>query len=255
MRPRPERVLLVAVLVLVGLVAVLAVRGLGSVRWAVRGLVELQRLPPAAPLRPPPAPSRIAHGAGALDGRPTPNNLEALERNHARGVRWFEVDFLPDASGTWWAVHDWGRSAGPRPPRLAEVLDWFGRHTDSRLVTDTKGDNAALLRELAAAAPELRARIHPQLYRFEEYTGARAAGFGAPIFTTYRSAYPWWLVRGFVDRAPLLAVTVTRDQVRDGCAALCGKVPLLTHTVNDAADAAALARTGLAGIYTDDLLP
>ena len=62
-------------------------------------------------------------------------------------------------------------------------------------------------------------------------------------------------MRRFVDRAPLLAVTVTRDQVRDGCAALCGKVPLFTHTVNDSAEAAALARAGLAGVYTDDLLP
>jgi hypothetical protein len=256
MRPRPERAVLLAVGVLVGLVAVLAIRSrAGSVRWTLRGLVELQRLPPAAPLHPPPAPQRIAHGAGALDGRPTPNSLEALERNHARGVRWFEVDFLPDANGAWWAVHDWGQSAALRPPRLAEVLDWFGRHPDARLVTDTKGDSATLLRELAAVAPELRARIHPQLYRFEEYTAARAAGFGAPIFTTYRSAYPWWLVCRFVERAPLLAVTVTRDQVRDGCAALCGKVPLLTHTVNDSAEAAALARAGLAGVYTDDLLP
>ncbi|HEY1907409.1 MAG TPA: hypothetical protein VGG91_15285, partial [Myxococcaceae bacterium] len=108
MRRRPERVPLLAVGLVVGLVAVLAARpGVGSVRWTLRGLVELQRLPPAAPLRPPPAPPRIAHGAGALEGRPTPNSLEALERNHARGVRWFEVDFLPDASGAWWAVHDW----------------------------------------------------------------------------------------------------------------------------------------------------
>jgi len=256
MRPRPERVLLLAVGVVVGLVAVLAIRPrTGSVRWTLRGLVELQRLPPAGALQPPPAPSRIAHGAGELHGRLTPNSLEALERNHARGVRWFEVDFLPDASGAWWAVHDWEESSTPRPARLGEVLDWFARHPDARLVTDTKGDNAALLRELAANGPELRARIHPQIYRFEEYAAARSGGFGAPIFTTYRSAYPWWLLRRFVDRSPLLAVTVTRDEVKGACAALCGKVPLLAHTVNDSAEAAALARAGVTGIYTDDLLP
>ena len=91
--------------------------------------------------------------------------------------------------------------------------------------------------------------------RWTSYPQARAAGFGAPIVTPYRSVYPWGPLRRFVDRTPLLAVTVTRDQVRDGCAAFCGKVPLLTHTVNDSADAAALARMGVAGVYTDDLLP
>jgi hypothetical protein len=43
--------------------------------------------------------------------------------------------------------------------------------------------------------------------------------------------------------------------VPDACRALSGRVPLLTHTVNDAAEEARLVRTGIAGIYTDDLLP
>ena len=140
-------------------------------------------------------------------------------------------------------------------PRLAEVLDWLGRNPDSRLVTDTKGDNGTLLALLQQAPAEVRARIHPQLYRFEEYGRARAGGFAAPIFTTYRSAYPWWLVRRFVERAPVLAVTVTRAEAAEACAALCGRVPVLTHTVNDPADAARLTHAGLAGVYTDELLP
>jgi hypothetical protein len=82
-----------------------------------------------------------------------------------------------------------------------------------------------------------------------------AGGFAAPIFTTYRSAYPWWVLRRFVQRAPLLAVTVTRAEAWEACAALCGQIPLLTHTIDDPSEAAELMGAGFSGIYTDDLLP
>jgi glycerophosphoryl diester phosphodiesterase len=277
MRLRPERLLLAA---LVLLVAAWAARpALRAVRWTLVGLVELGRLPAPAPA---PrawdaAPARIAHGGGALGALRTTNTVEALERNYGRGVRWFEVDFLPDSRGAWWAVHDWAQASAvlgvpldsdgrglpgeqrsgsaPSVPRLEQVLDWFGRHPDARLVTDTKGDNGLLLRQLRAASPGVRARIHPQLYRLEELGWVTSDGFGAPIFTTYRSAYPWWVLRRFVQRTPLLAVTVSRAEADEACAALCGHIPVLAHTVNDPADAAGLARAGLTGIYTDDLLP
>ena len=275
MRLRPERVLLVA---LVLVVAAWAARpALRAVRWTLVGLVELGRLPAPAPAPRDAAPARIAHGGGALGALRTTNTLEALERNYGRGARWFEVDFLQDSRGAWWAVHDWAQASavlgvaldaqgrglpgeqrgGPAPsvPRLEQVLEWIGRHADARLVTDTKGDNGLLLRQLRAAPPEARARIHPQLYRLEELGWVANDGFGAPIFTTYRSAYPWWVLRRFAQRAPLLAVTVTRAQASEACAALCAHVPVLTHTVNDPSEAAGLARAGLAGIYTDELLP
>ncbi|HZJ52523.1 MAG TPA: hypothetical protein VFD38_00155 [Myxococcaceae bacterium] len=275
MRLRPERVLGLTLLLLVAAWA--ARPALRPVRWALVGLVELGRLPAAAPAPRDTAPARIAHGGGALGPLRTTNTLEALERNYGRGARWFEVDFLPDSRGAWWAVHDWAQASavlgvpldaegrglpgeqrsgsGPAVPRLEQVLDWFGRHADARLVTDTKGDNGLLLRQLRAAPPAVRARIHPQLYLLEELGRVGTEGFGAPIFTTYRSEYPWWVLRRFVRRAPLLAVTVTREQASEGCAALCAHVPVLTHTVNDPSEAALLARAGLTGIYTDDLLP
>ena len=275
MRLRPERVLLVA---LVLLVAAWAARpALRALRWTLVGLVELGHLPAPAPAPRDAAPARIAHGGGALGALRTTNTLEALERNYGRGARWFEVDFLPDSRGAWWAVHDWAQvsavlgvpldaqgrglpgeqraGSAPSVARLEQVLDWIGRHADARLVTDTKGDNGLLLRQLRAAPPAVRARIHPQLYRLEELGWVANDGFGAPIFTTYRSAYPWWVLRRFVQRAPLLAVTVTREQATEACAALCAHVPVLTHTVNDPTEAAGLARAGLTGIYTDELLP
>jgi glycerophosphoryl diester phosphodiesterase len=275
MRRRVERALLLAILA-VG--AGWALRpALVALRWSLQGAWELRALPGGPPPPRVPVPPRIAHAGGGLGGLHYTNSLEALEQNHARGARWFEIDFLPDAEGEWWAVHDWRelhdlagvpveragrglprRQASGAPFRLAtldQVLAWFADHPDARLITDTKGDNAELLRRLGSAAPSVRARIHPQIYCLGQYGLARTGELAAPIFTTYRSAYPWWLLRRFVRRASLLAVTVTRAQAQEACAALCGYVPLLTHTVNDPAEASELMRAGIAGVYTDELLP
>jgi hypothetical protein len=276
MPKRPEQ--LFVIVVLVACASVLLVPPLRrATRWQLQGAVELAL---ARPFLAPAAvtlPTHIAHAGGSLLGLSYTNSLEALDRNYARDTRWFEMDFARDGKGDWWAVHDWAevhaaigvpldaRGLGlpgqdsPGAPyhlaRLTQVLDWFAHHPDATLVTDTKDDNPQLLRRLAEAPAALRPRIHPQIYRIPEYPLARSGGLGAPIFTTYRSQYPWWVVSGFAARQPLLAVTVTGTEVPEALRALAGRVPLLTHTVNDAAEADRLARAGLAGIYTDDLLP
>ncbi len=259
MRRRAERALVIAVLVVA---AAWASRPLlRRAQWTLEGAWELARLPPAAAAPPIPAPTRIAHAGGAFGALRYTNSLEALDLNYARGVRWFELDFLPDAAGAWWAVHDWREvqellgSAPFHVLTLDEALAWFGRHADARLITDTKGDNSVLLQRLRQAPPAVRARIHPQIYRLPEYALAVSGGLAAPIFTTYRSAYPWWVLRRFVHRARLLAVTVSRAEAREACAALCGQIPILTHTIDDPSEAADLMGAGFAGIYTDDLLP
>jgi hypothetical protein len=275
MRRRVEGFLLFAIL-LVG--AGWALRTpLRAALWSIQGAWELSRLPSTPAPAPIAAPTRIAHAGGSFQGMHYTNALGALEHNYGRGARWFEMDFLDDPDGGWWAVHDWreardrlgipldGEGRGrpqSQPPgapfrllTLEQALAWFATHRDARLITDTKGDNGALLHRLESAEPELRSRIHPQIYRISEYGLSRAGGLGAPIFTTYRTPYPWWVLGRFVRRAPVLAVTVTRAEAREACASLCGRVPLLTHTINDPSEAADLTRSGFAGIYTDDLLP
>jgi hypothetical protein len=248
-----------------------------AARWQLQGGVELL----LAPSFPAPSairvPLRIAHAGGTYRGLSYTNSLEALDYNYARGARWFEMDFSRDARGTWWAVHEWkeiherlgipldrdgrglpDRQTGASPFRLASierVLAWFGDHQDARLITDTKDDNPVLLQQLGSAPPALKRRIHPQIYRLREYRLARTSELGVPIFTTYRSRYPWWVLGRFVRHHPLLAVTITRDEASDACRALAGRVPLLTHTINDAAEEAGLMRAGISGIYTDELLP
>ncbi|MGZ6126005.1 MAG: hypothetical protein ACXWLR_13645 [Myxococcales bacterium] len=255
MRRRVERAFLLA---LVAACAVWMLRKpLRAARWHARGALELLWLPAAGPAAHVAPPLHIAHAGGAFAGLRYTNAEEALEENYARGARWFEMDFLDDAEGRWWAIHEW---RDPREERLRlltleRTLSWFAAHGDARLISDTKGDNQTLLRLLGSAPEELRARIHPQIYRIGESALARSRGLAAPIFTTYRSAYPWSVVGRFAARWPLLAVAVTREQAGEACAALCGRVPLLTHTVNDPVDAANLLRAGIAGIYTDELLP
>jgi len=249
---------LALVIALVGVGAAWSLRApLRTAAWTVRGGWELMWLPSFSPLPAEKPPARVAHAGGSLRGMRYTNAVEAVEANYARGARWFEVDFLAAADGELWAVHEWAEvSHAPfRISPLREMLAWFDAHPDARLITDTKGDNGALLRRLATERAALRARIHPQIYRMREYAQARAAGFGAPIFTTYRSAYPWWLLRRFVRQYPVMAVTVTVTQAHDACAELCGQIALLTHTVNDESEAASLLRSGIAGVYTDDLLP
>jgi len=257
MRRPVERAFLIAIL-LAGAGWLLR-KPLQAARWQIQGAAELISVSPSPPPPAAPVPVHIAHAGGSYRGLRYTNALEALDYNYARGARWFEMDFLGDDQGNWWAVHDWGEVHGPAAPfriaRIGEVLDWFGSHLDARLITDTKGDNRVLLQKLESASTELRARIHPQIYRLREYPLARSGGFAAPIFTTYRSRYPWWVLGRFVRGHPVLAVTVTRDEAPDACAALCGKVPLLTHTVNDRIEAAHLMQAGIAGIYTDELLP
>ncbi|HET9753760.1 MAG TPA: hypothetical protein VFP52_12390 [Myxococcales bacterium] len=246
-----------------------------AARWSLQGQLELASISPAAGPGAGPAPLHVAHAAGAYQGLRYTNALGALEHNYRRGVRWFEIDFASDARGKWWAVHDWqeihrrlgipldrdGRGLPDAPDGLSPLMDvegvlqWFGGHPDARLVTDTKEDNRILIAQLALAPADLRPRIHPQIYRIREYPLARAAGLGAPIFTTYRSRYPWPVLGRFARGHRLLALTATREEADEACRALGGEVPLLIHTVNDPAEEARLLAAGIAGVYTDDLLP
>jgi len=256
MRLRIERALPLAFLLAI---AVWAFRDpLRAARWHLQGEAELFLVPAQSAPASVPVPRAIAHAGGAWRGLTYTNSLEALDYNYARGARWFEMDFSKDAHGSWWAVHEWKDVQTGSPFQLAtvdQVLGWFAGHPDTCLITDTKDDNPALLSRLASAPADLRSRIHPQIYRIPEYSRARSGGFGAPIFTTYRSRYPWSVLDRFARLHPLLALTVTLDQVPAASRALSGRVPLLTHTVNDPAEAARLRKAGIAGIYTDDLLP
>ena len=61
---------------------------------------------------------------------------------------------------------------------------WLRAHPDAVLITDFKRRN---VEGLAAIAPDLRARILPQIYSPDELAPVRRLGFDRVIFTAYRS--------------------------------------------------------------------
>ena len=52
----------------------------------------------------------IAHAGGEVGGRVGQNSLEALNRNYAKGHRYFEIDFCWTSDNRLVLIHDWERS-------------------------------------------------------------------------------------------------------------------------------------------------
>jgi glycerophosphoryl diester phosphodiesterase len=229
-----------------------------------------------AGLRPP---TYIAHAGGGIDGRTYTNSAEALERNHALGHRFFEIDFSWTKDGELALIHDWQdhflsvyagardvptrgeflrlkRHDGFTPMTLPELLAWLEAHPDAWIVTDVKERNVDGLARIAASARGLRSRFVPQIYEQSELERARALGFEDVIFTLYRTAASDDDVVRFAAESDLFAVTMPAERalgtdlpsrIRD-----LG-VPVYAHTVNDADIERKLLARGVTGLYTDFL--
>lgn len=251
------------------------------------------RIPAAEAFAPaPPGLTLISHAGGGHPAGVYSNSLEALDRAYADGLRLLEIDFNWTRDGRLVLVHDWNnwyRAWFERPfwhaayegvsgklmvptlgefralvmrhgltqLALADLLDWMRRHPDARIVTDIKSDNLAGLSRIAEAASELRARFVPQVYDFTEFEPVRALGFDSIIFTAYRSAADPDAIVAFANGQAIYAVTLPASRLTGAWAGIADRIgaPVFTHTVNDALLAADLARLGVAGLYTDYLVP
>jgi len=224
----------------------------------------------------------IAHAGGLAWGWDYTNSREALDQNHARGFRWFEVDLSWTADDALVLIHDWGQTwrryfggqpgavptlAGFReaPMRhgltaqaLADVIDWLRAHPEAVLVTDVKERNLEALAVLAREAPDLRTRIVPQAYEPGELAPLKALGFPRVILTVYRSPLPPSELAAAATTQGAWALTVPEERVRAGDydqVLDAGALPVYVHTVNKPAAWASLAAAGVEGLYTDDLFP
>lgn len=229
----------------------------------------------------PDPPILIAHAGGELDGRVGQNSREALDRNYAKGHRYFEVDFCWTSDNRLVLIHDWQMAFtglfedakelpslerfesmkmkhGMTQMSLESLFLWLSEHNDAYIITDVKERNSPALKIIAKNAGSLQKRFIPQIYDPSEFESARRFGFKKVIFTLYRSPLPDDEVIQFATSNNLFAVTMPvrrafpfsllQDLNRKG-------VPVYVHTINKIEVFKYLHRKGVHGIYTDKILP
>ncbi len=225
-------------------------------------------------------PAYIAHAGGGIDGRRYTNSQEAMDRNYAKGFRFFEIDFSWTADGFLALSHDWDhwyvphfvgatraaptraeflameRHDGLTPMALPQLLGWLRTHEDAYIVTDVKHRNIDGLAAIAAEAADLQARFVPQIYHRSELEPVHELGYEHVIFTLYRSQATDDDVVEFARERELLAVTLPEGRARKSSLAWrLGHVgtPAYAHTLNDPLKARRLRARGVTGLYTDHL--
>lgn len=229
-----------------------------------------------------PAPEYIAHAGGGWRGHVYQNTIEALDANHARGFRFFEIDFSWTSDGRLAGVHDWETTYprlyrdGAGIPDLASFAGramvlgttaitpqrleaWLATHPEAWIVSDIKNDNLEGLDLIAGKHPRLADRLIPQIYHPDEYSAVNDLGYGQAILTVYRmpdSAFPDLMT--LLEKQRLLALTMPEEWLgrRDLVERVSELgVPICVHTINDPAQWQGSKERGASCVYTDFLAP
>lgn len=104
----------------------------------------------------------ILHAGGSVDGHIMTNSLDSLNSNYDKGYRYFELDILKTADGSYVAVHDWASwitnslkykkipthsefmstkiKSRFEPLDFDSINDWFKKRNDAYLITDKIDD-------------------------------------------------------------------------------------------------------------------
>lgn len=234
----------------------------------------------------------IAHAGGGLPYGIYSNSIKATELAVDNAFDLIEIDFSLTTDGQLVAIHDWEDSYrywfdlpfidqfkvligqpptvpdhatfmamsmqyGQEQADLAAIMAWLAAHPDVRIVTDVKGDNLEALTLIAETYPTLLPQIVPQIYAPEEYAPVVNLGWTDIIFTIYRSQLTPEEIATFASSVPLYALTVPyRVIINDRYATLLDlPVPVFVHTINTPRFATELQGIGVAGLYTDYLIP
>lgn len=224
----------------------------------------------------------IAHGGGAFQGYETTNSVEALNQAIRNGYKMIELDMELSSDGRIIMLHDWDRTAthyfGSSFPRklsynqflqlsvhgvlevltfekLARILD---KNPDIRIVTDTKGDNIALLTEIKESWPKLMNRFLPQIYDCDQWRGVHDLGYKDIILTLYAMAElnPDQLAAFAVEHG-IYAVTMPDYLADKGiCKILSDRgITVYVHPISDYETAQKYMRQGAFGVYSGSLIP
>lgn len=219
----------------------------------------------------------IAHAGGQYEDVFLTNSKEAIEQSLAAGIEYIEVDFLMTSDGQWVLIHHWPvlkrwgidvssaishddfkKIETPNGMTLLDLEDLVTlMHEKDQMVniTDTKGDNEALLTHIANHYPQMMPRFRVQVYDESEYHLAVSLGFEDIILTLYKVYHANEEVINFAKEYPLFAVTMPTYKVRGSLAkslSLIG-VPTYTHTINTKEEMLEYLELGVSGFYSDTL--
>ncbi|NLI76725.1 MAG: hypothetical protein GX442_09825 [Candidatus Riflebacteria bacterium] len=211
-------------------------------------------------------PRVILHAGGSVASWTGTNAREALDANYAAGGRAFELDFEWTTDEALVAVHNppgvtlqqFRQNQQGRPLTnlaLAEVGDWFARHSGAMLVTDVKARNVEALTRMRGLFPGWESRIVPQIYSLWELEPVKRLGYTRVILTLYLHGYFFPTVEEFLAIAPVDALTIPVNRAeRTALERLASwSVPVYCHTVNDESESCRLRDIGAWGVYSDTL--
>ena len=213
----------------------------------------------------------IAHGGGAYRGYETTNSFEALNHAIDAGYKIIELDMELSSDNKIIMLHDWDRTAAHYygsvfPKKLTQSqftrLSVFGElqvltfdklaeilkaHQDVRIVTDTKGDNLQILAAISENYPDLKERFIPQIYDYDQWSGANGLGYQDVILTLYAMADPdAEKAAAFAREHELYAVAMPDYMADRGlCRQIAGRgVKVYVHPVSGYEDALQYMKQG-----------
>jgi len=236
----------------------------------------------------------VAHAVGPADEYVCVPSLEAFRDNYRRGYRVFECDLTLTADGALVLRHDWeaGMQEGIGPEHIptleqfraaplygrytplafSDLLDLLETYPDVYIITDSKGTQAELIqKEFLALRTEaenrdalpLLQRFIVQLYSPEMYELVNDIyAFPHYILTLYQTDFDGdpEQFASYAKACSLLGIhniTMWYYLYDEAFLPIMEryKIHVYVHTVNDGAEAAALLRRGVSGVYSDRIDP
>lgn len=237
----------------------------------------------------------ISHAMGAVDGLAYTNAREAFVNNYKKGSRVFEVDLMFTSDGHLVARHEWMESFTEQmqqkqvvsteqggkpwsyeqfkntlihgsytPVDWKDVLDLLEKYPDAYVVTDTKEQDPAQIKQLFAQLtrqaqgknPDILSRIVPQIYDEEMLRTLRSIyPYTSIIYTLYTTEDTDDQIIRFVQQNDITAVTFPEKRVSGALVESLRQAGAVCYvnTINDLKDAADYEQMGVRGFYTDVL--
>jgi glycerophosphoryl diester phosphodiesterase len=224
----------------------------------------------------------VAHALGSVGGLVYTNSLEALQCNHKRGFRWFEVDLALTSDNELVCFHPgMEENAGMKRPidqltlQEVEATKYAGKYSIPRfsmllaeaerlgevvLVTDTKAWPPHMVEAVKREVQSIPAS-HSTRFALQSY-GANDIGIvkqlsrdigGDILLTLYMSGADDVEVEALAYEFGVLAVVADVRRFTPWLAERLNvlHIPILVHTINDHREILKLTRAGADGFYTD----